>query len=224
MFNVRETTIDVNGACREGLVGLPKLKPEFTVDQYLAYERESFERNIYLDGQIYSMAGESPKHGTVSVNVIATVAMQLKGTPCQAFTKDTKVRSGPTPMLGKSTRGMFSYPDIVVVCGEVEYHDAHKDVILNPKAIIEILSDSTEAFDRGEKFNRYDAWNPTLTDYVLISQDQPQIEHFWRQQDGTWSRKRYAGIDSAVVIASIGCVLKFSDVYDRIDFGQSKID
>src|SRR6202011_4815135 len=99
---------------------------------------------------IFAMAGERIPHGTVSVNLVASFANQLKGTRCRAFTKDTKVRSGPTLRAGETCRTMFSYPDIVVVCGEVEFHDDHGDVILNPKVITEVLSESTEAFDRGE--------------------------------------------------------------------------
>src|SRR5688572_25678141 len=113
-------------------------------------ERAAEERHVYLDGEIFAMAGESDPHGIISVNLVGTFFNQLKGKPCQARTKETKVRSGPVPETGRGTKGMFSYPDVVVVCGEVEYHDAYRDVILNPKAIIEVLSPSTEAFDRGE--------------------------------------------------------------------------
>src|SRR6185369_9122332 len=122
--------------------------------------------------------GESDAHGDISVNVVASLVPQLKNSPCRARTKETKVRSGPIPETGRSRKGLFSYPDILVICGEIEHHDSHRDVILNPKVIIEVLSDSTEAFDRGAKFERYQKYNPTLTDYVLISQDKPQIEQF----------------------------------------------
>src|SRR5262245_24970651 len=163
-----------------------KAKSAYTIDQYLKIERASEERHEYVDGEIYAMAGESGEHGDISVNVVVSLGSQLRGTSCRARTKDTKVCSGPILRSGSSTRGIFSYPDVVVVCGEPEYHDAYKDVILNPTAIVEVLSTSTEAFDRGEKFTRYQTWNPTLTDYLLVSQDQPQVEHFHRQADGSW--------------------------------------
>jgi Uma2 family endonuclease len=140
---------------------MPLLKPKFTPDQYLALERASEERHLYLDGDIYAMAGESGKHGDIAANLVIALGTQLKGTPCRARTKDTKVRSGLGPASGQAIRGMFSYPDVVVICGEPEYHDAHRDVILNPTAIVEVLSPTTEAFDRGEKFTRYQTWNPT---------------------------------------------------------------
>ena len=201
-------------------MGAPKLKPRYTVDEYLALERGAFERHFYVDGDVYAMAGESPDHRIVSANLAGTVVTQLKGKPCQARIKDTKVRSGLAPMAGHQTKGMFSYPDIVVICDEPEYHDAHRDIVLNPKCIIEVLSESTEAFDRGEKFARFQKCNPTLTDYVLVSQDKPQVEHYQRQPDGGWSYHRYEGLDESVLIASIGCTLNLADVYDRVVFGE----
>jgi len=93
-------------------------------------------------------------------------------------------------------------------------------VILNPTAIVEVLSPSTEAFDRGEKFNRYQSWNPTLKEYLLVSQDRAQIEHFSRQADGGWSYHRFTGLETAVAIPSIGCALKLADVYDRVVFAK----
>jgi len=205
-------------------MGLAKVtsKSAYTVDQYLKIERAAEERHYFVDGEIYAMAGESNAHGEISVNVVAAIASQLKGTRCRARTKDTKVRSGPILSAGETTRGMFSYPDVMVICGEPEFHDALTDVVLNPKAIIEVLSESTEAFDRGEKFTRLQTWNPTLTDYILISQDQPQIEHYTRQADGTWSYRRTTGLDAVVAIPSIQCSLKLADVYDRVVFPEQE--
>ncbi len=203
-------------------MGLAKSKSKFayTIDQYLAIERKAQERYYYLDGEIYAMAGESGPHGDISANIVITVGNQLKGTPCRVRTKDTKVRSGPILSAGETTRGLFSYPDILVICGAPEHHDALTDVVLNPKVIMEVLSESTEAFDRGEKFTRLQTWNPTLTDYVLVSQDRPQIEHYTRQADDTWSYRRTTGLDGSVVIASIQCTLRFADVYDRVVFAK----
>ena len=203
-------------------MGAPKLQPHYSVDEYLAFERAAEERHIYLDGEIIAMAGELLPHGQITVNVVASLVMQLKGKPCQVLTKDTKVRSGPIPMLGRSRKGMFSYPDVLVVCGEIEHHDAHRDVILNPKVIVEVLSESTEAFDRGEKFERLQKHNPTLTDYVLISQDRPRIEHFRRKPDDEWSYRLQSGLKASVNITSIRCTLKLTDVYDRVKFPKSE--
>jgi Uma2 family endonuclease len=170
-----------------------------------------------LDGVIYAMAGESSEHADISQNISSELYVQLKGRDCRARSKDTKVRSGPLPKLKYSAKGLYSYPDVVVICGEPEYLDDYRDVIANPKVIIEVLSPATEKFDRGEKFDRYDAWNPTLTDYLLVSQEQARIEHYVRQDDGTWTRAVSRGLRSKVVIKSIRCTLKLKDVYDRIN-------
>jgi Uma2 family endonuclease len=210
----------VGRSFKETAMGLPTIKARtgYTVDQYLRIERAAEERHYYLDGEIYAMAGESDAHGEITVNIVGILFNQLRGTPCRARTKDTKVRSGPILSAGQAARGLFSYPDVLVICGEAEFHDALKDVILNPKVIIEVLSPSTEAFDRGEKFTRLQTWNPSLTDYVLVSQNCPQIEHFTKQSDGSWSYRRTTGLEAAVSIASIHCTLKLADVYDRVVF------
>ena len=116
------------------------------------------------------------------------------------------------------TVDLGAYPDLVVICGEPQYHDEHTDVILNPAVIIEVLSKSTEGFDRGEKFQRYQFWNPTLTDYLLVSQTAPIIEHYSRQADGSWNYNIYQGLEHSVIIKSISCELWLADVYDRISF------
>lgn len=200
-------------------MGLPK-PSLFTVDEYLALERQAEERHEFVDGEIYAMAGESGQHGDISMNLAGLFHFHLKGTPCRARTKDTKVRSGPLSRSRKNYSGMFSYPDIVVICGEPEYHDAHRDVILNPTVIVEVLSPATESFDRGEKASRFQTWNPTLKDFLLVSQDQPQIEQYSRQADGTWSFQRHTGLDANVSIPSVGCTLALADVYDRVDFSK----
>lgn len=190
-------------------------QPLYTIEQYLTIERQSEDRHEYLDGCIFAMAGESGAHGDISTNLLGAVHFQLRGTPCRARSKDSKVHSGPTPRPG-TTKGFFSYPDLVVICGEPRYHDEHQDVVLNPAVIIEVLSVSTEGFDRGEKFHRYQLWNPTLSDYVLVSQTASMVEHYTRQADGTWSYQIYEGLEQSFNIKSIRCELRLSDIYDRI--------
>ena len=166
---------------------IAKPRAKFTVAQFLTLERGAVERHQYFDGEIIAMAGESPEHGLVSSNLVVTLGYQLIDKPCIVFTKDTKVRSGLGVVSSNTASGVFSYPDLVFVCGEPEYFDEHRDVLLNPTAIIEVLSPSTESFDRGEKFHRYQTWNPSLQDYLLIAQHKPQVEHFHREKDGKWS-------------------------------------
>lgn len=199
-------------------MGLAQPKEIYTVEDYLELERGSMERFEFLDGEIYQMAGESEAHGDICTNLVREISLQLKNTPCRVRSKDTKVRSGAKPQLARTTRGMFSYPDIAVICGKTEFHDDAKDVITNPAVVIEVLSESTGGFDRGEKFLRYRNWNPTLTDYILVSQEAPFVEHFARQPDGSWLLREYHGLESIFEIQSINCVLRFSEIFDRVEF------
>lgn len=201
-------------------MSLPQTIARHTVEEYLALERESEERHEYLDGQIYAMAGESTQHGDISVNIVSELRTQLKGTPCRVWTKDSKVLSGPAIKHSRITKGLFSYPDLVVVCGEPRFLDEHQDVLLNPTVIIEVLSPATESFDRGEEFRRYRTQISSLTDYVLVSQAWPLIEHFRRQTNDEWILSTASDIESSLQIASIDCTLHLSEVYDRVTFPE----
>lgn len=209
-------------------MALAKLKEKYerlyTVDEYLKMEREAEERHEYIDGEIFQMAGESDEHGDISVNLVAELRMQLKGKDCRVRAKDAKIKSGGfSRKEGQSAKGMFSYPDLVVICGEVKYHDKKKDVILNPKVIIEVLSESTEVFDRNDKFTRYRMFNETLTDYILVSQDKPQVEHFIRQNDNSWKIFTYIGLEKICPVESIESDLKLAEIYDRIKFSRKTL-
>src|SRR4051812_44654193 len=116
----------------EMAMATPESKLIYTVEDYLAIERATDERHEYLDGQIYAIAGESPEHGTICTNLTVELGVQLKGSPCQLWAKDCKVRSGPAPQARRTTKGLYSYPDLVIVCGEPEFHDEHRDVLVNP--------------------------------------------------------------------------------------------
>jgi Uma2 family endonuclease len=199
---------------------MPEPPRKFTVEEYLALERAAEERHEYFDGEIIAMAGERLPHGIISTNIIGILGIQLKGTPCFAVAKDTKVRSGLGIASKRNTKGMFSYPDILVVCGEPQFFDDDTDIITNPTAIFEVLSNSTELFDRGEKFQRYRAWNATLKDNVLVSQTKPHVEHFHRKPHGGWDMQEAIGLEAAIVIPSISCTLKLADIYDRIAFPE----
>jgi Uma2 family endonuclease len=198
-------------------MSLPQPRLRYTVEEYLALERVSEERHEYLDGEIYALAGESPDHGRICTNIGGLYA-QLRDTPCEVFTKDMKVRSGPDPKFLRTPKGLYSYPDLLVVCGEMKFHDEYRDVLLNPTVIIEVLSPAIEAFDHGEKWVRYQTWLPSLTDYLLVSQSKPLVEHYHRQPQGGWLYSLVSGLDGSVSLASIACTLRLADVYDRIVF------
>lgn len=199
----------------------PTLQPyRFTVEEYLTFERASAERHEYLDGVIYAMAGESPDHGRICMNLAATLVPQLRASTCEAFSKDLKVCCGP--YRAHTREGLYAYPDLVVVCGAMQFHSQAQDVLINPTVIMEVLSPSTEAFDRGEKFRRYRAWLSTLTDYVLIAQDQPVIDHYQRTTAGQWELETLEGLDAHLYLHGINCAMPLAEVYERIVFSQAE--
>lgn len=196
----------------------------YTVEKYLAMERASPARHEYVDGEIYEMAGESISHGRICTNLVAELRNQLKDKPCDVLSKDMKVRRGVLPDLRNTMKGFLSYPDVVIVCGQPQFHDEFQDVLINPDVIIEVLSETTEAFDLGEKFRRYRSFLPTLTDYVLVAQDKPLIDHFSKRDDGSWTLVSSEGLANALRLPPIGCTLALAEVYDRVEFPVSGRD
>ena len=192
-----------------------------TVEDYLELERQSKVRHEYLDGHLYVMAGESPEHADISADLLIMIGNQLGEGPCRVRTKDTKVRCGPM-LIPRSTKGLFSYPDLVVICGEPEYLDDRRDVLTNPTLIIEVMSASTAFFDRHEKFIRYQLYNPTLIEYVLVRQDMPAVEVFARQSDGSWRYTPQLDLSQTATLNSINCTLPLARVYRRVAFPAAK--
>lgn len=186
----------------------PQPKSYYSPEEYLALERAAEFRSEYIDGEIFAMAGESPNHGRIKSAANRLLGNQLVGKSCETFTSDTKVR---TPGLN-----VFGYPDVLVVCGKLVFHDHFKDVVLNPKVIIEILSPSTEAYDRGEKFASYRQLE-SLTDYLLISQDKVRVEHFTRHGK-FWLLAEETDLTQSVYIESIDCRLSLQEIYARVEF------
>ncbi|HNC44279.1 MAG TPA: Uma2 family endonuclease [Acidobacteriota bacterium] len=189
-----------------------------TVDEYLAFERASEERHEYLDGQVSPMASVTYRHSTITVHLIVELGQQLKRKSGEVFSPNMKVRSGRFVSGNQVMSGIFSYPDLIVVWDPPEFHDYHQDILLNPKVIFEVLSPGTETFDRTEKFDRYRENLDSLTDYILIAQDQPLVEHRRRQANGEWATTLVPGIESVLELPSIECRLQLSELYDRVEF------
>lgn len=189
-----------------------------TAGDYLTLERTWEDRAQWLDGVIYAMAGESPNHRRICINLTRLLSTHVRGSPCEVFSKDTKVRSGPA--RDDSLQGLLSYSDLGVVCGPEQYHDVHQDVLLNPRVLIEVLSPSTQAFDRGEKRERYTTWLETLEDYLLVAQDRPHIEHWHRQEHGTWLVRSIVGCEATLTLESLGAQLPLAEVYERVVFPE----
>lgn len=154
------------------------------------------------------------------VNLVNLLHPKLKGGPCQIFSKHTKVRSGLVLGSRRDTKGLFSYPDLLVVCGEMQFHDKYRDGLLTPTVIIEVLSPPTEAFDRGEKFWRYRTYLASLKDYLMVSQTMPMIEHYVHRSSEWILTRTVIDLEATVQFFSIDCSLRLADVYDRITFSQ----
>src|SRR5881398_2841969 len=178
--------------------------PALTGEQYLEIERFSEIRHEYLDGLVYAMAGESRDHSRICFNLAVIVGRQLQGTACEGFSPNMKVRTG----IG----GLYAYPDLMIVCGEAVFHDEHGDVLLNPTVIFEVLSPSTEKYDRGEKFRRYRTQIESLEYYVLISQDRMHLELHHRESDGTWSQVDFDGANATLNLASVQCMVPLFEI------------
>ncbi len=193
-------------------MGLPKLKTKnaLSVEEYLAFERDSDIRHEFFDGEIFAMAGESLSHSRVCVNLARETGNKLKGKTCEPLSPNMKVRT--------STASLFAYPDLTIVCGEPKFHDSKKDVLINPRVIFEVLSPSTETYDRTLKFQKYRLGNETLTDYVLVSQDKPFVEHFQKQADGQWLYRSLSDLSDNLNIADIDCELSLTEIYERVEF------
>jgi Uma2 family endonuclease len=178
----------------------------YSFKEYLVLERAADYKSEYVDGYIYAMAGASREHGMVVYNIAGELRNQLKDRPCDAFIADMRVK----PAQARSYR----YPDIAVVCGGAEFEDQQTDTLLNPTLLIEVLSPSTEASDRGDKFAEYRRI-PSLREYLLVKQDQPRIEHYARQGAG-WFLTVAEGLDAILTLDAVSCVLELREVYRRV--------
>lgn len=176
----------------------------WTESEYLAFEREQETKHEFWDGQIYAMSGASDEHNLITSSTHVALYLQLRGGPCKLYQSDMRVK----------TKSAYTYPDLVVVCGERQFTDDHVDTLTNPTLIIEVLSPSTERYDRGDKFQSYREIE-TLKEYVLISQNKPRIERFQRRE-GEWVLSEAIGLDAILALSSIDCKLKLSEVYEQV--------
>ncbi len=176
--------------------------------EYLAFERAQTDaKHEYLDGEITAMSGVSLEHNLIAVNVLTALRTQMRGRPCNVFSGDMRVKVSAT--------GLYTYPDISALCGERQLEDDTFDTLLNPSVIIEILSPSTEAYDRGVKFAHYQSIE-SLQVYALIAQDKRRIEIYRRQESDNWLYSAVEGLDAKVSLDAISCELTAADVYEGV--------
>jgi Uma2 family endonuclease len=188
-----------------GMASLPKT--HLTFEEYLAIERNAEEKSEYFNGEVFLMAGASTNHNRIVRNVIRTLANQTLEGDCEIYPNDMRVKINK---LNKSV-----YPDVSIVCGEQQFDDEQKDTLLNPTLIIEVLSDSTEAYDRGKKFEHYQQLD-SFIEYILISHTPYRIEQFIRRDDRTWTYKEFRNADEIVQLESVNCTLLLEDVYLKV--------
>jgi Uma2 family endonuclease len=185
-------------------MGGPAPKPYVTHAEYLALEAESPTKHEWLDGVIYDMSGGTPDHAGLAAAVLIALGNQLRGKRCRVYTADLKVRVLAT--------GLSTYADVSVVCGALEVDPSDKNAATNPVVVVEVLSDSSEAYDRGEKFGHYRRI-PSLAEYVLVSQRSPRIEVFRKNEAGKWVLAEEASAGEVAPLLSIGCALSVDEVY-----------
>ncbi|MEZ4768991.1 MAG: Uma2 family endonuclease [Caldilineales bacterium] len=193
-----------------------------TPQEYLKMERAAEYKSEYYAGEVFAMVGASPRHVLIATNTAAVLVGELKKRPCMVYSADLRVKV--------SASGLYTYPDIIVACKKPEFDDPREDTLLNPSVIVEVLSPSTEAYDRGAKFNHYRKIE-SLTDYLLISQDRALVEHYVRQPDedpaagnsGTrWLLTVYQGLENIAVIPSIDVELPLSEIYDKVEWPEDE--
>ena len=177
-----------------------------TPEEYLALERKATVKSEYISGEILAMSGASNAHNLITLDIGTELNIQLRGRECLVYTNDMRIRTSP--------KGAYFYPDVVVVCGEPEFEDNVFDTLLNPTLVVEVLSPSTEVYDRGEKFRHYQELT-SLREYILVSQDRVRVEHY-RLLKTQWAPTELRGHEDVLSLNAIRCELPLQDIYRRV--------
>ncbi len=186
--------------------------PRLTPEQYLEIERQAQAKSEYYRGQMHAMAGGSADHALIAVKLSAGLDTRLRGRGCLVFSSDLRLRVSP--------EGLYTYPDVTVVCGVPAFADERRDTLLNPALIAEVLSPSTEAQDRGFKFAQYRTLD-SLREYVLVAQFEPRVECYLRQARGDWLLKEFVGLDAVCRLESLGIEIPLRELYENVQFGET---
>lgn len=179
-----------------------------TPEEYLALERVSESKHEYFAGEVFAMGGASKRHNLIAANIIRVLGNQLLDRPCNVYPSDMRVKVSAT--------GKYTYPDVAVACAEEVFDDAEGDTLLNPVLIVEVLSDSTEAYDRGKKFEQYQLIE-SLTECLLVRQEPYRVEQYTRQNNREWRYTEYHSVDDIITINVISCELAMRDVYAKVE-------
>jgi Uma2 family endonuclease len=179
-----------------------------TPEEYLEIERAAERKSEYFRGEMFATAGATERHVTIVTNLVAELRQSLKGRPCKVYSTDIRLRVSPS--------GLYTYPDVMVACGDLQFADDQKDTLLNPVVIVEVLSESTRDYDRGRKFQHYRTL-PSLQEYLTIAQDEVHVEH-WLRPEGEWRLREFSDLGQAVRLDSISCTLPLAEIYDKVDW------
>lgn len=190
------------------------LRP-ITLAEYEARERDALVKSEYYRGELFAMAGGSPEHSLVATNFTREAGNQLKGKPCVAYNSDLRIKVQAT--------GLYSYPDASIVCGPPQMDAAVKGTVLNPSVIVEVLSESTESYDRGKKSSHYRRLE-SLRELILISPSEPLVEMYSRRDNATWSFVEYRAITDTLFMESVGVAIPLSELYRNITFQSAAPD
>jgi Uma2 family endonuclease len=183
------------------------LKNRMSPEEYLSRERAAEYKSEYFAGEVFAMVGASEEHNLIVTNLIVELGSQLKKRPCKVYPSDMRVKVSPT--------GLYTYPDVVVVCREARFEDKHSDTLLNPTLLVEVLSESTEGYDRGRKFEHYRKVE-SLLEYLLVSQSSYKIEQYVRQPENRWLFSEISDLQGVLQLPSVQCSLPLAEVYDKV--------
>lgn len=182
-------------------------KTLYTPVEYLELERKAEYKSEYCNGEIFAMSGVSRNHDAIAMQLYMLVAQHLRGRKCRAHSADMRV------LVAHS--GLYTYPDLSATCEEAQYADSEVDTLLNPSLVVEIISPSTEGYDRGKKARLYRDM-PSLKELLLIAQDGYEVELHRRQSDGAWKIANAVGMDASIELTSIGCTLHLRELYENV--------
>lgn len=185
-------------------------KTYYTEEEYLALEREAPYRSEYYRGEIFAMAGGSDEHNTVAGSIRDALTPQLRGR-CRRYMFEMRLKILAT--------GLYTYPDVMILCGPRHFTEDRPDTVTNPQVIFEVLSDSTEKYDRGKKFSHYQKV-PSLQEYLLVAQNKPIVDHFIRDDGDVWTFRRYEALSDIITLPSIGAIITLAEIYEEIELDE----
>jgi len=190
-------------------MAIPETVRRLTEAEYLKIERAADFKSEFYDGEMFAMAGGTPRHSLIATNLAREIGNQLKSSPCVPYNSDLRLKVVAT--------SLYTYPDLSVICGRLEFAGQEQDVVVNPTLLVEVLSDSTEAYDRGKKFEHY-RQIPALREYLLVSQREPRIEQFIREAGTEWRLREAAGLDAKLDLPSLKISIALAEVFAKVSF------